>query len=545
MKLFISKSFILASLLIAPGVFAQAADEQAEAKKSANESAGSGFGNPVPLENSAPMENSNSADNASRNTSPRTEPAAAPDPKANVMPAQEMAVPAAARSSASESNAAAVNAAAVNEAASNGVMPAHEIKNEKSSSDTMTEKPVEIDQKDFMRPAWDMTGAQSIDIQSRMKKISEPNLFAGAAPNPGTLRNLASGEAPEEYTVLEGDTLFDICDQLIDEADYWPKLWAFNPTIENPHFVYPGMRLRFYAGDDKSPPFLQVITEDDILPVAKGQISEAELVREDINGMLMRSEIPENTTILEPSDLDAILRVDSMFVMVGNGYRNKSKDVIIPAFITSEEITAIGTVVGGSAGSFLVDKGQQIIMEDEEGLVVGTTYSVLRKTNKIKNSKNDNVGLRYEFVAQLKVTSEDSEKDGVFKGDIVFNRLGVEPGDLIVAYRSVKRTVPNVTVPDSRGVEQEVVNFTEPGTELGGRGGFVFFDQTDGKLEENKTYKIVQNVRVSAGKFLKDELPDTDSKVAHVYIIDNKGSAALGYLVQDSLEVRIGDRVAR
>ncbi|RZA16266.1 MAG: LysM peptidoglycan-binding domain-containing protein, partial [Proteobacteria bacterium] len=427
MKLFVSKSLFFAWLSLALSFPAHAADEQAEIQKSANESSGSGFGDPVPLENSAPMENSNTSNNSIKNANPGAEPIPAakpkstPEPKADAMPIQETAEPAAQKSSAADTNASAVDAAAVNEAAAaNGVMPAHEIKEEKSSGDTMLEKPAEIDQKDFMRPAWDMTGAQSIDIQSRMKKISEPNLFSGAAPNPGTLRNLASGEAPEEYTVLEGDTLFDICDQLIDEADYWPKLWAFNPTIENPHFVYPGMRLRFYAGDDKSPPFLQVITEDDILPVAKGQISEAELVREDLNGMLMRSEIPENTKILEPSDLDAILRVDSMFVMVGNGYRNKSKDVIIPAFITSEEITAIGKVVGGSAGSFLVDKGQQIIMEDEEGLAVGTTYSVLRKTNKIKNSRNDNVGLRYEFVAQLKVTSEDSEKDGVFKGDLVF-----------------------------------------------------------------------------------------------------------------------------
>jgi hypothetical protein len=409
----------------------------------------------------------------------------------------------------------------------------------------MMEKPAIHDQKDFMRPAWDMTGAQSIDIQSRMKKISEPNLFAGAAPNPGTLRNLASGEAPEEYTVLEGDTLFDICDQLIDEADYWPKLWAFNPTIENPHFVYPGMRLRFYAGDDKTPPFLQVVTEDDILPVSKGQLSEAELVREDLSGMLMRTEISENTSILAPSDLDSILRVDNMFVLVGGNYHNANKSVIIPAFITSEEIPEIGVVIGGSAGSFLVDKEQQIIMEDQKGLKAGTTYSVVRKGDKIKNSKGEDVGIRHEFIAQLRVVSEDKEKKGVFKGEVVFNRLGVEPGDIIIAYRSVKRSVPNATTPDGRGVEQEVVNFTEPGTELGGRGGFVFFDQSAGKLQENTTYRIVQNVRVAASRYLKDQLPDTDSKVAHAYIIDAKGSAALGYIVQDSLEVRLGDRVSR
>lgn len=400
------------------------------------------------------------------------------------------------------------------------------------------------EQADFMRPAADMSGTQPIDIESKMKKITEPNLFSGAAPNPGTLRNLATGEAPEEYVVSEGDTLYDICDQLIDEPEYWPKLWAFNPTIENPHFVYPGMRLRFYAGDDKSPPFLQVITEDDILPVAKGKLVESELVREDISGMLMRSEIPENTTILDPKDLDSIVRVDNQFIMVGGNYRSDSKPVIIPAFIVAEEMDEIGIVVGGSAGSFLVDKGQQIIMKDEEGLEVGTTYSVVRRGDLIENSQGEKVGIRYEFVAQIKVTSEDQEKESVFKGDVIYNRLGVEPGDLVVPYRSVKRNVPNETVADGKGSQQEVVNFTEPNTELGGRGGFVFIDQTENKLQEKKTYRILQNVKVSASEFLKSSLPDTDSQIAHVYIIDASGAAALGYLVKDSLEVRLGDRVA-
>lgn len=402
-----------------------------------------------------------------------------------------------------------------------------------------------IDQKEFMRPASDFSGAESIDIQSRMKKITEPNLFSGAAPNPGSMRNLASGEAPEEYVVQEGDTLYDICDQLIDEAEYWPKLWSFNPTIENPHFVYPGMRLRFYAGDDKSPPFLQVITDEDILPVAKGALNEAELVREDIGGMLMQSEAPEMTQIIDADELDSLASIDGMFIDVNRGYESKSKLVLIPAFITGEDLPEFGRVVGGSAGSFLADKGQQIILKEQDGLKVGTSYSVVRKGDAIKNSSGEVIGRRYEFIAQLKVMTEDGTQEGVYKGNVLFNRLGVEPDDILVSYRSVRRTVPNKAVVDSRGAEQEVVDFTEPNSVLGGRGSFVFLDQTGGKLQENRTYQVVQNVKVAAGKFLRDELPDTDSKVAQVYILDNKGAAAVGYLVEDSFEVRIGDRIAR
>ena len=45
-----------------------------------------------------------------------------------------------------------------------------------------------------------------------LSPIEEPNDFAGVPPVPGTLRVMAENEAP--YTIREGVTLFDICDQL-------------------------------------------------------------------------------------------------------------------------------------------------------------------------------------------------------------------------------------------------------------------------------------------------------------------------------------------
>jgi hypothetical protein len=43
-----------------------------------------------------------------------------------------------------------------------------------------------------------------------LEQIAEPNLFAGAPPIPGTMKILAQSEAPEDYRVQPGDTLFDI-----------------------------------------------------------------------------------------------------------------------------------------------------------------------------------------------------------------------------------------------------------------------------------------------------------------------------------------------
>ncbi len=49
---------------------------------------------------------------------------------------------------------------------------------------------------------------------------------------------------PEEYLVEDGDTLWDVCDYYFGEPRRWPTVWALNPHITNPHWIYPGDVLR-------------------------------------------------------------------------------------------------------------------------------------------------------------------------------------------------------------------------------------------------------------------------------------------------------------
>ncbi len=55
---------------------------------------------------------------------------------------------------------------------------------------------------------------------------------------------------PAFHSVRRGDTLWDLSGYYYGNPWNWPKVWSYNPQINNPHWIYPGDQLRMRLGGD-------------------------------------------------------------------------------------------------------------------------------------------------------------------------------------------------------------------------------------------------------------------------------------------------------
>jgi hypothetical protein len=69
---------------------------------------------------------------------------------------------------------------------------------------------------------------------------------------PEQTAQLIRPDAPMNYTVRRGDTLWDIAAVFLKDPWFWPEIWQINPQVENPHLIYPGdvLSLAYGAGGD-------------------------------------------------------------------------------------------------------------------------------------------------------------------------------------------------------------------------------------------------------------------------------------------------------
>jgi LysM domain len=96
-------------------------------------------------------------------------------------------------------------------------------------------------------PFGSLAAEPNFPITSQQRATAQQVAHAGVP-----LSELAPN-APDQYTVKRGDTLWDISSLYLKRPWRWPELWGMNlDQIRNPHLIYPGQQLLLERSGDRA-----------------------------------------------------------------------------------------------------------------------------------------------------------------------------------------------------------------------------------------------------------------------------------------------------
>ncbi|MBK9261820.1 MAG: LysM peptidoglycan-binding domain-containing protein [Polyangiaceae bacterium] len=175
-------------------------------------------------------------------------------------------------------------------------------------------------------------------------------------PDPGASETVRGGEnsgyviegqiVPEMHTVRSGDTLWDISGRYYRNPYGWPRLWAQNAQIQNPHWIYPGDQVRLRDASDTGPAAMN-------LGLRKGaRVPPQTVFLRDVGWLDDKTDDVWGEVVGSPSEKMMLSEGDDVYVKLGKDKDGKEREVaqgqtlvLFRPLVTSGAAAEKGTLV--------------------------------------------------------------------------------------------------------------------------------------------------------------------------------------------------------
>jgi len=310
-----------------------------------------------------------------------------------------------------------------------------------------------------------------------------------------------TGQSPELHVVQKGDTLWSICSRYFGDPWRWPRLWAANPLVTNPHWIFPGdiIRLGPSGGGASVPPAGDQTTDPG------------------------RAFSSDRLAALSSSAL--VLRE------VG--------------FIEARDLAQAATVSGSREEKMILSSGDQAYLRfpKDRPLRAGERYSVF-ETDLGHPVKDPDTGKVYGYLIKVRgdIVVDQIAGDDVARGTITDVVDTIERGNRVsTAIRQFRRIEPR---PSSVNLEAHVVAAFTP-TQFLAAERFVVLNRgrRDGVQVGNRNF-VIRRGDGYRGVLEGWEYMDPESPkevVGELWVIDVRDNTSVAWIARSSKELRVGE----
>ncbi len=259
-----------------------------------------------------------------------------------------------------------------------------------------------------------------LGLQAHAAKFDPPDLSYEQELHRQYLRSRGLAEVPavtrdsyiESYRIQTGETLWSLSQTFYGDGHFWPRVWAQNQSITNPHLIRPGHHLQFMLGSEDETPSFRV-TEDEDAGVELAASANANPLID-----IPPPEIPPKTLIKVPKSFpewQSVYREKPVQITDEKGLLKQRKPLVgktyLTAFVQEERLDSLGKFMETDLESALPVVNQYVYVKLKKGVGgAGQKMLVVRDAGRIRKQNRQTEMQVDAYLIQIAGEIEISEK---------------------------------------------------------------------------------------------------------------------------------------
>ena len=278
--------------------------------------------------------------------------------------------------------------------------------------------------------------------------------------------DVVESEAGFYYTIQKGDTLWDLSQHFNNSPWLWPELWEENDQISNPHWIFPGERIRLYKKSGS-----QTITKT----------------------------MPSQSVVVKPVPVPVPVPSPTGQGVAGPFFVYTSIDRV--GFIRRPPVTPSGTIFEVQGRKVLISEGDMVYIRPSDNsaqdtLIPGSRHTLFRTMSPTDERKSsETIGTQHYILGIVEVTKK--EPDFVI-AKVLKSFRSIQVGDQVMMFSP--RHAKIELKPSTPGIDGQII-ISEDHSTLTGDNTLAFIDKGRAdNIDIGQQYSIYNTQKTVMGK---------------------------------------------